>query len=167
MKEVNNLKINRVTFMVAGIIFIFFGLFFAPFLLVGAFLLFLSYKANKAYKEAMKKETPRVLAPMITEPVPNFNITTVKVTDLDGSVIATSISQIIDSKDRVLISEGGKTYHTHLSCFKNWTIEAQRKFTGWKVVKKSDVIDQGMTYCRFCEENDNVTLDDLLSELEE
>ena len=102
-----------------------------------------------------------------TEPVPEINTNTVKVTDLDGSVITTSIYQTIDASDRVLVSDGGRTYHTHLSCFKNWTGDAQRKFTGWRIVKKSDALEQGLTYCKFCAEDDNVTLDDLLNEVDE
>lgn len=44
------MKINRFTFLITGIVFIFFG-FFAPILLiVGGILLFLAYKTNKTYK---------------------------------------------------------------------------------------------------------------------
>lgn len=167
MKKVKNLKNNRVIFLVAGIIFIFFGLFAVPFLFVGAFLLFLFYRTNKAYKEALKKETPKTIVPAVDKLVPESNDTTVNVTDLDGSVITSSIYQVIDSEYGVLISEGGKAYHTHLSCFKNWTGDAQRRFIGWKIIKKSDAINRGLTYCRFCKEDDNVTLDDLLDELDE
>ncbi len=103
--------------------------------------------------------------PVAPESALNGNM--VKVTDLDGTTITTSIYQSIDATDRVLVSEGGRTYHTHLSCFKRWTGDAQRNFTGWKIVKKSEVMEQGLTYCRFCAEDDNVTLDDLLSELDD
>ncbi len=59
-----NMKINRVTFLVVGIIFIFLGLFFVPFLIVGGLLLFLSYKTNQAYKEALKEDVQTTIEPV-------------------------------------------------------------------------------------------------------
>ena len=56
MNKVKKLKINRVVFLITGIIFAFLGFVAVPFLLVGAILLFLAYKTNKAYKEALEKE---------------------------------------------------------------------------------------------------------------
>lgn len=47
----HNTKINRFTFLVAGIIFAFFGFFMPVFLIVGGVLIFLAYKTNKRYKE--------------------------------------------------------------------------------------------------------------------
>lgn len=61
-KQIKNLKINRVTYLVFGIIFILFGLLFWPFLLVGGVLIFLSVMTNKAYKKALNTQ--------VTEPEP-------------------------------------------------------------------------------------------------
>lgn len=108
-----------------------------------------------------KKKEPEV-KPVVKEPPKN----TVKVTDIDGSEFEVALYQMIDSSDRVLVADGGRTYHTHLSCFKRWTGDAQRNFTGWKIVKKSDVVSQGMKYCKFCADDDNVTLDDFLNDEE-
>lgn len=55
-KQIRNMKINRVTYLVGGIIFMFFGLLFWPFLLVGGFLIFLSIMTNKSYKKALNAE---------------------------------------------------------------------------------------------------------------
>lgn len=91
----------------------------------------------------------------------------VKVTDLDGSEFEVYVFQTIDSTDRVLVVDGSRTYHTRLSCFKNWTGDAQRSFTGWKIVKKSEALEQGLTYCKFCAEGDKVTLEDFMAEAED
>lgn len=61
-KQIKNLKINRVTYLVFGIIFILFGLLLWPFLLVGGILIFLSVMANKEYKKALNTQ--------VTEPEP-------------------------------------------------------------------------------------------------
>ena len=55
-KQIRNMKINRVTYLVAGIICIFFGLLFWQFLLVGGFFIFLSVMTNKSYKKALNAE---------------------------------------------------------------------------------------------------------------
>jgi hypothetical protein len=120
---------------------------------------------DKIFKSA-SEPTPAPI--QIPEPVPQEEPrNTVKVIDIDGSELVVSVYQTIDSSDRVLIAEGGRTYHTHLSCFKRWTGKAQSNFTEWKIINKSEAIKQGMTYCKFCAEDDNVTLDDLLEELDE
>jgi len=75
--KIKNLKINRITFLVIGIIIcIVFGLPLPPFLIVGALFIFLSYKTNKEYKrllaESVKKEEPVTIeaeVPEIVEPV--------------------------------------------------------------------------------------------------
>lgn len=52
---IHNMKFNRITFLVAGILFILLG-FAAPFLLVvGGLLLFLAYKTDKRYKELLNE----------------------------------------------------------------------------------------------------------------
>lgn len=55
-KEIRNMKINRVTFWIIGVLFAFMGVAFIPFLLVGIVLMYLGYKTNKEYKKAIKKE---------------------------------------------------------------------------------------------------------------
>lgn len=92
---------------------------------------------------------------------------TVKVTDVDGSVFEVPVGRVIGSPDRVLVCDSGRTYHTHLNCFTKWGGDAQKKFTGWTIIKKSEAIAQDMKYCKICAIADKVTLDDLLAELDE
>ena len=171
--KIKNMKINRVIFFITGIIFLWLCTFYAPFSLVGIFLLFLAYKTNKAYKKALGAA---VEPEPVKEPEPE-KITpvreTVKVTDTDGSVMEVSIHLTLDQANRVLVAEGGKTYHTHLSCFKKWRPEMTENFTGWKIIKKSEATANNMKYCSFCKELDNVLdvdmddLDEYESEYEE
>lgn len=164
-KLIHNMKINRVTFLVTGIIFVFFGFFMPVFLVVGGVLLFMSYKTNKKYKELLNKT--EVKNKPVEDPVRVVDISdTVKIIDIDGTVHNVSANLKIDDPDRVLIVDGGKTYHTCISCYKKWRLEMRENFTGWTLIKKEDVIKSGMSYCKFCEENDNYTLDDLLNDLD-
>lgn len=157
-KLIHNTKINRITYLVTGIIFIFFGFFMPVFLVVGGVLLFLSYKTNEKYKQLLNE----VKTKSVEDPVKAADIyDTVKMTDIDGTVHNVSTNLKIDDPDRVLIVIGGKTYHTCISCYKKWRPEMQSDFTGWTVMKKEDAIKNGMTYCKFCEENDDITLDDI------
>ncbi|NCC42919.1 MAG: hypothetical protein EOM18_04905 [Clostridia bacterium] len=52
-KQIHNAKINRITFLVFGIIVLLLGIAAPPLILLAAILLFLSYKTNKAYKSAI------------------------------------------------------------------------------------------------------------------
>lgn len=79
---------------------------------------------------------------------------TVKVIDIDGKELDLSIYLCIGEDDKVLVAEGGKTYHTHLACYKHWKPEMIESFKGWKVIKKSEAISKGMKYCSFCKESD-------------
>ena len=90
----------------------------------------------------------------------------VKVTELNGNIVEVDSWLKLDGDDVVMITSNSKKYHTHVSCFKNWKPEMRASFTGWTIIKKEDAIKNGMTYCSFCSENDDVTLDDLLDELE-
>lgn len=162
----DNMKINRITFLIAGIIFIFFGFFMPVFLVVGGVLLFLSYKTNKKYKELLNESESKTKSVVDTEPV-TVTDKTVKVTDIDGTVHNLKSYMKLDDPDKVLIAAGGKTYHTRVSCFKNWRPEMRDNFTGWTVMKKDDAINSGMRYCKFCEENDDITLDNILDQNDE
>ncbi len=51
-KQIHNLKINRITFLVTGIIILLIGIALPPLIILSAVFFFLSYKANKAYKTA-------------------------------------------------------------------------------------------------------------------
>ena len=158
-KNIRNFRINRVTYFVTGIIFVFFGFFMPVFLVVGGVLLFLAYSTNKAYKKAINEPKPKV------DPKPVVKMEDkVKITDIDGTVLNISSYMKLDDPDKVLIAEGGKTYHTHISCFKNWRPEMRENFTGWTIMKKEDAIKNGMRYCKFCEKNDDITFDDILDE---
>ncbi len=53
--------------------------------------------------------------------------------------------------DVVLISDGGRTYHTHADCFEEWEDEYFDKFTGWKEVSLKEVRKKGYRECRYCE----------------
>lgn len=57
-KLIRNAKINRITFLVTGIIFIFYGFFMPFFLGVGGVLLLMAYLTNKRYKELLNKYDP-------------------------------------------------------------------------------------------------------------
>ena len=165
-KQIKNMKINRVTFLIAGVIFLLFGIFFIPFLIVGVLLILLAYKTNKTYKEALnvKVEVKPEIDPESKEEIKKPVTETVKVMDLDGSVRELSINLCLDEKNRVLVTEGGKTYHTYLNCHKNWKPEMIENFKGWKIVKKSEATAKGMRYCSFCEGKDRIPdtdMDDL------
>lgn len=162
----NNLKINRITFLVFGIIFLLFGFFLPLFFIVGVGLIALAYATNKKYKELAN--TPDPIPVSGSKPVVEVDDGKVQVTDIDGSVIRVSPYLSISNPDRVLIVPNGKTYHTHIRCFKNWTPEMQASFTDWTIINKDDAVNKGMTYCKFCEEtdHDDTTLDDVLDELE-
>lgn len=92
---------------------------------------------------------------------------TVKVIDIDGKELNLSIYLCIDEADKVLVAEGGKTYHTHLACFKNWKPEMIENFGGWRVIKKNEAISKGMKYCSFCKESDRYMEDDYEDDYDE
>lgn len=159
-KLIRNTKINRISFLVAGIIFIFFGFFMPIFLVVGGLLIFLAYKTNKKYKELLN-EANKPDPVQIPKPVVEVETDKVKITELNGNVIKVDSGLMLDDDNIVLTTPNSKKYHTHVGCFKNWRPEMQSDFTGWIVMKKEDAIKNGMTYCKFCEENDDLTLDDI------
>lgn len=159
-KKMKDLKINRITFLVGGILFFIIGI-PAPFLWVFSVVLFLlAYVANKEYKrlvsEAEKKKAEE--KPITKQPIADDKV---KVIDLDGNTLMISPSMQIDGTEDVLISDGGRTFHTSVGCFKKWKPEMREGFTGWKIIKRSEALKMGMKYCAFCDEASNLTIDDL------
>ena len=106
---------------------------------------------NKSKPAAVAKEVEPVAAVTKEYKKPEE---TVKVIDIDGKELNLSVYLCIDENDKVLVAEGGKTYHTHLACYKNWKPEMIENFGGWRVIKKSEAISKGMKYCSFCKESD-------------
>lgn len=80
--------------------------------------------------------------------------TEVKITDEDGSVIYRPNYYKITDSEYCLISDGGKTYHTHCNCYNNWKPEYINNFSGWQVISVEEAKRKGLTKCRFCEFND-------------
>ena len=139
-----------------GILLFFITSYFIIFLPLSILCFYLAHVYKKEIK--IRKNSP---VETVKEPEKVIKvIETVKVTDVDGSVRDLSIHLCLDQGDRVLIAKGGKTYHTHLSCYKNWRPEMIENFTGWKIIKKSEAIANGMSYCTFCKETDRQVADD-------
>lgn len=167
-KLIRNTKINRITFLVAGILFMLMGLAAPVLLVVGGLLIFLAYKTDKRYKELLneankpKPEPVQLPEPVVeVEPVVKVDTDKVKITELNGNVIEVSTGLMLDDDTLILTTPNSKKYHTHVGCFKNWRPEMRATFTGWTIMKKEDAIKNGMTYCKFCDENDDLTLDDI------
>ena len=161
-KIIRNLKINRITFLVAGILFMLLGLAAPVLLVVGGLLLVMAFLTNKRYKKLLNEANkPKA------EPVIEVETDKVKITELNGNVIEVSTGLMLDDDSLILTTPNSKKYHTHVGCFKNWRPEMQSDFTGWTIMKKEDAIKNGMTYCKFCEENDDQTLEDDMLDDEE
>ena len=58
------------------------------------------------------------------------------------------------TEDNCLISEGGKTYHTHAGCYLNWPAEYQIGFKGWKKTSIIEAEALGYRKCKYCEDKD-------------
>ena len=157
------LVITRILLIILGILLLLIGLYFII-LLPLAILCF--YLAHVYKKELNERKNPPVETIKEVTDVREAVRETVKVTDIDGSEKYLSIHLSLDQSDRVLMAKGGRAYHTHLSCFKNWRPEMIENFTGWKIIKKSEAIANGMSYCNFCKDLDR-QLDDDFDEYEE
>ena len=158
----SELIISRILLIVCGLISLAIGVVFYIVLPLSILCFYLAYVYKKELK---RRKNPPVET--VKEPEKVIKVVeTVKVTDMDGSERDLSIHLCLDKGDRVLIAKGGKTYHTHLSCYKNWRPEMIENFTGWKIIKKSEAIANGMSYCNFCKDLD-MQLDDDLDEYEE
>ncbi len=166
-KLIHNAKINRITYLVTGFIFMFFGL-FSPFCIgIGAALLFSAYATNQRYKELSDKYKFEPEPKPVEKSEPFSYANNVKVTELNGNVTEIKDCMKLDDDTIVLTTPSSKKYHTCIGCYKNWRPEMVKDFTGWTIIKKEDAIKQGMTYCKFCLESDNYTIDDLVNDMEE
>ncbi len=166
-KLIHNAKINRITYLVTGFIFMFFGL-FSPFCIgIGAALLFSAYATNQRYKELSDKYKFEPEPKPVEKSEPFSYANNVKVTELNGNVTEIKDCMKLDDDTIVLTTPSSKKYHTCIGCYKNWRPEIVKDFTGWTIIKKEDAIKQGMTYCEFCLESDNYTIADLVNDMEE
>lgn len=91
------------------------------------------------------------------EPV-TIDDSSVPITDASGNVEHLSYTDKIDA-DYCLISDGGKTYHTNVGCYKNWPQEYQANFKGWKKISIADADSLGYRKCNFCDEKDKATVE--------
>ncbi len=166
-KLIHNAKINRITYLVTGFIFMFFGL-FSPFCIgIGAALLFSAYATNQRYKELSDKYKFEPEPKPVEKSEPFSYANNVKVTELNGNVTEIKDCMKLDDDTIVLTTPSSKKYHTCIGCYKNWRPEIVKDFTGWTIIKKEDAIKQGMTYCEFCLESDNYTIADLVNDMED
>lgn len=94
-----------------------------------------------------------------------YNMKTVPVIDVDGKTYVLDVSMQIDDELKCLFC-GGKTYHTHLSCFRNWTVEMRKNFKGWQIITLEEAKKSNLKKCSFCDEDDKITLNDLIDEEE-
>lgn len=94
----------------------------------------------------------------------------VPIENSDGTVeYIASYNKIADDV-HCLITENGRTYHTHVGCFSNWKPGQQKNFKGWKYTTIEKAESMGMRKCSFCDEADNrpeETIDDFLEWLDE
>lgn len=94
----------------------------------------------------------------------------VPVENPDGSIEYIYSYYKIDDGTHCLITENGRTYHTHIGCFKKWKPEQQNGFKGWKYTTVENAKSMGMRKCSFCEEVDDQpeeTVEDFLEWLDE
>lgn len=151
----SELIISRILLIIGGLVSLAIGVVFYIVLPLSILCFYLAYVYKKELK---RRKNPPVET--VKEPEKVIKVVeTVKVTDMDGSERDLSIHLCLDQSNRVLIAEGGKAYHTHLSCYKNWRPEMVENFTGWKIIKKSEALSKGMSYCNFCKDLD-MQLDD-------
>ena len=62
---------------------------------------------------------------------------------------------LVPNEDYCFITDGGKTYHSHTFCYKNWPKEYQDSFTGWTLLPIEKAKEKGITKkCRFCDSYD-------------
>ena len=85
----------------------------------------------------------------------------VKVTEIDGSVKEISTGMKLNDPDLVLCTEGDRTYHSFLGCYKNWPPEKQKSFHGWSVLPKKEALKIGLRKCPSCEDLEKIIREDL------
>lgn len=88
----------------------------------------------------------------LKESIETFN--TVEIVFPDGHIERRHTFTTIDEDEGCLITDGGRTYHTDVGCFYNWSDEYQEKFTGWRLISIDDAECRGLRKCKFCAEND-------------
>ena len=117
--------------------------------------LFVKWERLLSKTETAKQSTNEF---RVSNNTPKFDaknpLTEVKIIDIDGSVIYKPCYYKITNDDLCLVSEGGKTYHTHCNCYKHWKSEYINNFQGWKVIPIKEATSNGLTKCKFCQFND-------------
>ena len=84
---------------------------------------------------------------------------TVAITFSDGIPKEYNLYVTFNDTDICLLAEGGKTYHTHVNCFKNWPAEYQETFKGWKAITTDEAEKMGYRKCNFCKKADRTEWD--------
>lgn len=93
------------------------------------------------------------------KPIENPKKETVTVTFSDGTTKEYDLNLTHSDTPICLISDGGKTYHTHVNCFKNWPAEYQENFKGWKATTTDEAEKTGYRKCNYCKEADRTEWD--------
>ena len=97
--------------------------------------------------------TNNFVPPVEREETVTINDNSIPIVDASGNTTYLSYTDKIDVNN-CLISDGGKTYHTHVGCYKNWPQEYQTNFKGWKKISIADADNLGYRKCNFCDEKD-------------
>lgn len=136
-KEVRNMKINRVTFWIAGGLFALMGIVFIPFLPVGIILMYLGYQANKEYKKALLQEQTKQPEPVI-KPEPACKPEVKEAAD--EPIKEEEIPQEQYEKMRLMCSELHKEYKTLLKEYKD-SDESGKVYILKECYRKLNVLD--------------------------
>lgn len=86
-------------------------------------------------------------------PVKQFNNNaqpTVEIVFSDGHSEMRSILETINLDEGCLITDGGRTYHNKVSCFRRWSEEYRETFTKWRLISLEDAEKMGLRRCNFC-----------------
>ena len=111
-KLIRNTKINRITFLVAGILFILMG-FAAPVLfIVGGLLLLMAFLTNKKYKKLLNNPDPKPMVDKAVEESPYifFNFKVAGVTFKNGRKTRQAILRALKWGDEELKSSDFEVY---------------------------------------------------------
>lgn len=105
-------------------------------------------------EEELFRTTPSPVPKSKTEKKPIDDLS-IPVIDFNGETVTFPWYMAIKDGKSCLVTKDGKTYHTHISCFKKWPKEYQESFTEWIAMTITDAEAKGMKKCSFCEEADN------------
>ena len=94
-----------------------------------------------------------------SSPIEKLEKETVTVTFSDGTTKEYNLNLTLNDTHICLLSDGGKTYHTHVNCFKNWPAEYQENFKGWKAITTDEAEKMGYRKCNYCNEADRTEWD--------